>query len=151
MWRCAFSWNLGKMSCFLFFLFFVCIVVRHSFTKISRFVGISWAQKIKIFSFFPSKAFLTREVAMTYPLFSIMFECAQLLSFCDKNCQMEVDFCKKISSRKYFYLTSLLKNPSRWVPLTNFFFKVFFRLRFFFFRNKKNLSKNNFCSVFYVL
>ena len=48
------------------------------------------------------KSLLTREVAMTYPLFFIMFEYAQWWSFWDKNCQMEVDFFKKISSRKYF-------------------------------------------------
>ena len=32
-------------------------------------------------------------------------------------------------------------NLPQWVPLTNFFFKVFFRLKFFIFRNKKNFSK----------
>ena len=32
-------------------------------------------------------------------------------------------------------------NPPRWVPLTIIFFKVFFRLTTFFFRNKKIFSK----------
>ena len=32
-------------------------------------------------------------------------------------------------------------NLPRWVPLTNFFFKVFFRLKKIFFRNKKFFSK----------
>ena len=32
-------------------------------------------------------------------------------------------------------------NPLHWDPIMKYFFKVFFRLTIFFFRNKKNLSK----------
>ena len=42
-------------------------------------------------------------------------------------------------------------NPPRWVPLTIFFFQSFFQTKNFFSGTKNFFSRNNFCSVFYVL
>ena len=59
-----------------------------------------------------NKTFFHKRSCYDLPtFFNHVWMCSvQWWSFWDKNCQMEIDFCKKISSRKYFYLTPLLKN-----------------------------------------